>query len=500
MEDAASMAAGQASERWSKFSLILLLLLTALAYLPSLGGGFLNWDDPWLLESNQSLQHPSLRVLWAIWTDFSLPTRLTFGAEYLPLRDTSHLIEAWLTGISPAPLRIVNLSIYLGVLVVVHRVMRAVLRSKVSALLATAAFALHPVHVESVAWLAGRKDLLAMLFASLALQAYATRRGRVVFWTSFWFLLAMLSKSMSIALPGLLPLFDIWGKRRPNYRAICASFLAVVLIIPLHLYVGRLVGMTQRYTSGGISTALATMGPVWGRYVGVSLWPLNCSLVHEVPTRTGWGLSPMLGYFVVAVAVAIALHQWFKRRPQLLVAVGFFLVPLLPVSQLIVPLQNKMADRYLWWSVLALCVFLVWLVERWPRFGALVSIVFLAFWLTVTTGRAALFGDSALAFADATRKTTSNGVAPYQLAMALDEQGATERARDAFEEVWRRTHGKDETSRRATNNLARLEARQGNFARAEWILRRGLQYFPNDPVMQGNLAKVLAKSALARER
>ena len=199
-------------------------------------------------------------------------------------------------------------------------------------------------------------------------------------------------------------------------------------------------------------------------------------------------------------AVAIAVHQWRRNRPQLLVAMGFFLVPLLPVSQIIAPLQNRMADRYLWWSVWALCVFLVRLVERWPRFGASLSSAFLLFWLTVTAERAALFGDSALAFADATTKTNKSGIAPYQLAMALDEQGATERARDAFEEVWRRTRGRDETSRRATNNLARLEARQGNLARAEWVLRRGLQYFPNDPVMQGNLVKVLAKQALARER
>ena len=339
-----------------------------------------------------------------------------------------------------------------------------------------------------------------MLFASLAMHAYATRHSRVVFWTAFWFLLAMLSKSMSVALPVLLPLFDIWGERRPNHRAICASFLAVVSVMPLHLYVGHLVGMSQRYTSGGISAALATMGPVWVRYVGVLLWPLNCSLVQEVPTRTSWGIGPLLSYFVVVAAVVIAMRQWRMRRPQLLVAVGFFLVPLLPVSQLIAPLQNKMADRYLWWSVIALSVFLVWLVERWPRFGAVVSLMFLVFWLTVTAERAALFGDSALAFSDATSKTTNSGVAPYQLAMALDEQGATDRAREAFEEVWRRTRGRDETSRRATNNLARLEARQGNLARAEWVLRRGLQYFPNDPVMQGNLVKVLAKQALARER
>jgi hypothetical protein len=486
------------SERWVRLGPILLLLLTALAYLPSLGGGFLNMDDPWLLESNRMLHHPSWGALWAVWTDLSLPRRLTFGAEYLPLRDTSHLIEACLTGISPLPLRLVNLSLYLGVIVVVYRLLRTVLQIEVSALLVTAVFALHPVHVESVAWLAGRKDLLAMLFAALAMHAYATRRQRALFWTPFWFLLAMLSKSMSVALPLLLPLFDIWAKKRPNFKVIGASLIAVAMTMPIHLYVGHLVGMTQPHES--VSGALATMGPVWLRYIGVLLWPRGCSLVHEVPTSNGWGFIAVLGNLCVAVIGVLAVQHWRAKRPQWLLAMGFFLIPLLPVSQIIAPLQNKMADRYLWWSVIALGVVLLQLTKNWPRVGIIVCLTFLGFCLAVTAERASLFGNSALAFADATRKTSHNGVAPYQLAMALEAQGDNEPAREAYEEVWRRTQGCNDTARRATNNLARLEARQGNLDRAEWVLRRGLQHFPSDPVMQGNLAKVKAKQQLAVEQ
>ncbi len=490
---ATKLPAKRSSEWWVRLCLILLLLLTVLAYLPSLGGGFLNMDDPWLLESNRVLQHPSWRGLWAIWTDFSLPCRLRFGAEYLPLRDTSHLIEAWLTGISPLPLRLVNLSLYLGAIVVVFRLMRAALQHELSALLVAAVFALHPVHVESVAWLAGRKDLLAMLFAALAMHAYASRRSHALFWTPFWFLLAMLSKSMSVALPLLLPLFDLWGKRRPDFKVIGASLFAVLAIMPIHLYVGQMVGMTQPSESGNVSSAFITMGPVWLRYIGVLLWPLSCSLVHEVPIRTAWGPLAILSNLLIAVSVVLAVHQWRAKRPILLLTLGFFLIPLLPVSQLIAQLQNKMADRYLWWSVLSLGVVLLQLAKYLPRLGATVCLIFLGFCLAVTVERASLFGDSALVFADATRKTTYSGVAPYQLAMALEAQGDVEPARNAFEEVWRRTQGKDDASRRATNNLARLEARQGNLDRAEWVLRRGLQYFPNDPVMQENLAKVKAK-------
>jgi hypothetical protein len=497
---AAKMDSMRASDRWVRLAPILLLLLTAFAYLPSLGGGFLNMDDPWLLESNRMFQHPSWRALWAIWSDFSLPCRLRFGAEYLPLRDTSHLVEAWLTGILPLPLRVVNLSLYLGAIVVVHRLLRTVLEAALSALVVTAVFALHPVHVESVAWIAGRKDLLAMLFAALAMHAYAARRSQALLWTPFWFLLAMLSKSMSVALPLLLPLFDIWGKRRPNFRVIGASLLLVAAVMPVHVYVGHLVGMTQPHESGGTLRVLATMGPVWLRYIGVLLWPLNCSLIHEVPTNNGWGLVPVLGNLLLVVAAALAVQQWRAKRPQLLLILGFFLVPLLPVSQLIAELQNKMADRYLWWSVLALGVMLLQLIQCWPRLGALVVLIFLGFCLAVTAERASLFGNSALVFADASRKTSHSGIAPYQLAMALEAQGDIEPARSAFEEVWRRTQGKDDTARRATNNLARLEAREGNLERARWVLQRGLRYFPNDPVMQGNLSKVKAKQLAAQHQ
>ena len=496
-DPATNVASERAGKRWVRLGPIVLLLLTSFAYFPSLGGGFLNLDDPWLLQSNPMYQHPSWHALGSIWTDLSLPCRLRFGAEYLPLRDTSHLIEACLTGISPLPLRLVNLSIYLGTIIVAYRLMRTVLQCEKSALLVGALFALHPVHVESVAWLAGRKDLLAMLFSALAMHAYATRRSRAVFWTPFWFLLAMLSKSMSGALPLLLPLFDIWGKRRPHFGAMGASLLVVASIMPIHIYVGHLVGMTQPHAD--ISTVLATMGPVWLRYVGVLLWPLSCSLVHEVPTRSSWSAAAVLGYVLIAITVILAARQWRARRPNLVLALGFFFIPLMPVSQLIAQLQNKMADRYLWWSVLALGVVLLQLARQWPRLGTVVCLTFLGFCLAVTAGRASQFGDSALVFADATRKTSQSGIAPYQLAMALDARGAIEPARSEFEEVWRRTQGQDDSARRATNNLARLEAREGNLARAESVLRRGLRFFPNDPKMQDNLAKVMAKQQLAAE-
>lgn len=476
--------------------LLLLLFTVALTYWPSLAGGYLNWDDPWLIRDNPFLTQPSLSNLRAIWTDLSMSTRVALGAEYLPLRDTSHWLEALVFGLHPWSLRLVSLAIYLCCIVCVHGLLSAALPSPKLALLATACFALHPLHVESVAWLAGRKDVLAMLFVALALSAYV-RRGRYELLTALWFFLAMLSKSMSVTLPLLLPLFDLWMGRRPHYRTVLVSLSAVAVVMPLHLIVGRLVNMTSALPGGNVSSALATMAPVWWRYLGILLWPTSCSLVHDVPTRLHWQWLTFLSYAGWAALFAGA-WIWWRRRQEVwgLVALGFFWLPLLPVTQLLAPLQNRMADRYLWWSVLAVSSLAVALVRSLPRAGSAVTSLFLFSCVLLTTERAWLFRTSARVFADATAKTSESGMAPYQLAMALENEGKVAEARAAYEEVWRRTAGRDELSRRASNNLARLEARQGQLDRAEAVLRRGLAFFPNDPKLQRNLAKVLAKKEL----
>ena len=90
-----------------------MLVTTVLAYLPSLAGGWLNWDDPWLVRDNPLLAQARWSDLWTILTDLSRPTRLALGAEYLPLRDLSYLFESRFFGLSPAVLRIDNLLIYL---------------------------------------------------------------------------------------------------------------------------------------------------------------------------------------------------------------------------------------------------------------------------------------------------------------------------------------------------------------------------------------------------
>src|SRR5437762_2011459 len=134
-----------------------LALAVIAVYAASLRGGFLNYDDDWLIENNPVLRRSG--ALRAIWTDLGPDTRQQLGAEYLPVRDTLMWLEVRLVGVDPHALRVVSLLLYLAAVLLLRAYLRATLpRAGVPAAVAELAaflFALHPVHVESVAWLAG---------------------------------------------------------------------------------------------------------------------------------------------------------------------------------------------------------------------------------------------------------------------------------------------------------------------------------------------------------
>lgn len=477
----------------SRHTAWLFALVLALAYLPSLSPNFLNWDDPWLIVHNPLLVQPSVHALGAMWTDFSRDTRLALGAEYLPLRDTSLWIEAHLWGLHALPMRLTNLAIYIGAALFMRAALLRTLESRLAAEGAAWLFALHPVHVESAAWLAGRKDVLALLFVAAALREHAGTAARRVWLVPLLLLAAELSKAVSVTAIALLLAQDLLARRRFDIRlyagvaAVAAAGAATVLLV------GQRVAMIQPLIGGSRLATAATMGPVWLRYLALSFVPVHLSLVHDVPIRTAWTATGVLGYAVLVAWAAVGVWQQRRGRPLAAASFLWFVAPLVPVSQVLFPLQNLMADRYLLLSVMGPCLLLAVGAARNPRVGAPALGVAAALLSGVTAERASLFADSVDAFLDATQKTGSTLIAPYQLAYALEERGDYPNAIRYYREVLRRMREPEETGRRATNNLARALVRHKHLHEAELVLERGRKLWPDDPKMLGNLAKVLAR-------
>jgi hypothetical protein len=486
-------------ERW--LPLVLAFFVIA-CYLPSLSGGFLNWDDPWLIEENPMLERTGFGVLTTVFLDLSQKTRLVLGAEYLPLRDLSLWLDVQLFGKNAQAMRLTQLALYLAAVLFFRAALRRTLPTKLGAELAAFVFALHPLHVESAAWLAGRKDVLSLLFLGAALFVHAgQQRGKLrLVLVPLLLLCAHLSKSMSVIALGLLLAQDLLLRRRPELVLYLSAAGVAVASFLVHHHVGGIVGMTGSPVGGSRFAAAATMGPVFLRYAGLLVWPPSASLVHDVPTRTHFDALSIASYAVFVIWAGIAL--WFmlrRKEPRPLAALLWFSAPLVPVSQVLFPLQNLMADRYLWLSVMALALALGWLAELRPK--VLAPAVALATLLlsAATSARASLFADSREVFADATHKTTRSGVAPYMMAKAHEDASEDALAIASYELVLSRVRGNDEIARRATNNLARLYARHGRLSDAEVVLVRGRELWPHDPKVARNLVKVRVKQGLALE-
>lgn len=514
--------------RLDRYGALGLALALVVVYVASLRGGFLNYDDPWLIEQNPLLRRSGLDALLALWTDRGEATRLILGAEYLPVRDTSLWLEARLWGLSPHALRATNLVLYVAAALVFRAYLRRALpREPVLAEVTAWLFALHPVHAESAAWLAGRKDVLALLFMGLALWCYAgptagaspTEAGvddsgaartpepgsamgpvaSVRPWDAWraWaavplVLLACLSKGVAVVTPLLFVVHDLLVGRRPRFGLVGASLGAALGVLSLHVQVGRTMGMLAALPGGGRMAAVASMGPAWLEYLGRAFVPVGLSVSHEVPDRSATDLLGWLAYVPWTALLGLAL--WRARRGSRLelAALLWFAVALAPTSQILAPLQNRMADRYLLAPVLGPCLLAASLLLRLGRRRAVVVAAVVTSWGFLSAERANLFADSVRLWSDAVEKTTRSQ-APYQLGMALRERGDDRAAEQAFRLAILRSGPGDETGRRAINNLSVLLGANGRHGEALALLAEAVRRFPMDPRVLNNLAELTAR-------
>jgi tetratricopeptide (TPR) repeat protein len=488
--------------RWiAAISIVALVALVVVAYAPSLSGQWLDYDDGWLIRDNRILGDASPAALLTVFTDVSRATRHVLGAEYLPVRDLSVWLELRTFGASPWPMRAVSLAIYAAACALLLVWAR---RTPGVPVLAVWLFALHPVHVESAAWLAGRKDVLALFFTAAALCAWSSERaGLRRLLAPLLVALACFSKAMSVIVPCLFLAHDLLARRRSDRGALALAGAVAVFAAVVHAQVGATVSMYATLPGGSRLSAIATMAPVFWRYVALSVGVVQPSLAHAVPPRTPADPLAILALVGLVALVAGATWAWRRgeRRPAF--ALLWFCAALLPVSQVLAPLQNRMADRYLFVAVLGPCVIVAALVEglalRAHRVLApVLRVALVVACLAVTVPYAALFADPVACFADLTVRAPWSSLGPYQAAMALESRGRLDVAEGGFREALRREGGGTVGGRRAANNLALLLARTGRRDEAIAILRRARRESPPDAKVLHNLASLL-DDAGARE-
>ncbi|MFO0625815.1 MAG: tetratricopeptide repeat protein [Polyangiales bacterium] len=483
--------------RW--MPLALSLAVVAL-YAPSLTAPFLSYDDPWLVTDNPVLRDAAGSALRAIWTRFDLDTRMVLGAEYLPVRDTFAWLVARVAGLSPLPHRAAQLGVYLGAVLALRAWLRRVLPARPGVAEVTAwLFALHPAHVSSVAWVAGTKDALSLLFLALALDTHARaprgRPGAAAALTA----LACLSKGTSVVAPALLVASDLLARRRVAWRAVAASGAVALASVAAQLSVGRVVHMIAEPLGRTFAERVASMAPVALRYVQLSLLLERPCIAREVAPRAVTDPLAWASLAVIVAVTAAAAVMWRRGHRLPLVAVGLFAAGLAPVSQVLAPLQNRMADRYLLVAVLGPCLAAAALLDRlaWRRAVAAAAVVTAA---ALSALHVAQFSDEAWLWSDAMARTRGP-LAPYQLAHLLRARGDLAGTERMLRETLARDAMSTPASASAATNLSQLLAVSGRADEAIALLRRAIVASPGNPRARFNLASLLhARGEVAEAR
>jgi tetratricopeptide (TPR) repeat protein len=483
-----------------------LVLATSLAYGPALRGGFV-WDDDGYVTENPLLVAPDgLRRIWLSPTEIHPP-------QYYPLTYTTLWLERRLWGLEPRGYHLTN--------VVLHTTNALLLWALLARLavpcawLAAAVFALHPVHVESVAWVTERKNVLSGAFALAAALVYLRARPRSGAWgptlAALLFLGAMLSKSVVCTLPGALLVVAWWQRGRIVRRDVGGVLPMLVVAVPL-----ALLTVWMERTRGG------AVGPDWdltlvervlvaGRalwfYLGKLVWPRDLAFTYPRWTIDS-GVAWQWAFPVAAVAVAAALHLLRGRlgRGPLAAALYFggTLLPALGFFNLYPMRYSFVADHFAYLASIgpiALAAALATRVTGALRGGAGRAVAtggaaaLLLALGTLTWERSRVYESRETLWRDTLAKNPGAWLAHNNLGAELFARGDTEGALAHYREALRLRPDAAEAQNNAGNALLRL----GKTADAVAHYREALRLRPVYAEAHTNLGLALAADGRSDE-
>ena len=328
-----------------------------------------NWDDPLYVSANPDVQSVSLANLRDLFTS-------TYAGNYAPVQMLSYMADDWLWNGRPAGFILVNVLLHglNGSLFCVW--LRRIGMPGGLALLAALLFTVHPVQVESVAWISQRKTLLAMTFFLGALCCYhvyareAARRWTLFVCCLLFFTLALLSKAVVVILPAVLLLYDLTLRpASPPLRIVLAEKVPFLL---LSLFAVRVTTLSQGgaildgYHGGSLWTTVLTMLPVYRDYLVNLAWPLKLSAIYLENLKFAIDVEVLVSAgLLLATWATLWLFPPESRRSASFWLTLFFL-GLAPVSQ-IIPMMTLMNDRYLYFPLLGFSVYLLLLLQSLAR-------------------------------------------------------------------------------------------------------------------------------------
>ena len=461
---------------------LLLAFITLLVYLPATSYQFINFDDPLYVTNNPVVQN-GLTWVGIKWAFMGMHV-----GNWHPLTWLSHMADCDLFRLNPAGPHLINIlfhSVNAGLLFAL--LFRLTNKLGPSAFVA-ALFAWHPLHVESVAWISERKDVLSTFFALLTLLSYARyvqkrseSRGRVSsvsmashaldprpstreFWLAlFFYVLALLSKPMPVTLPMVMLLLDYWPLNRfENYKLKITNAtntkpstlnfqLSIILEKwPFFLLAAASCAITFLAQRGTAISSLARV-PLSIRlentltaYVGYlwkMIWPLDLGIFYPLRAPIAWQLIAESAFVLMGISIIV----WLERRfcPWLIVGWLWFLITLLPAIGLVQVGTQAMADRYSYFPLIGIFLAIAFSAQTLAaRFSflrtwlATAGVLIAVACLMLTERQLHYWHDSETLFTH-TLEVEQSETAHACLGIALEDHNRTTEALTQFLMAWR---------------------------------------------------------------
>ena len=422
-----------------------LAIVTIAAFYRLLASDFVNFDDPdYVTENRHVLAGPSPQsIAWAL--------TATDSANWHPLTWLSHMVDARLFGLDAGRHHLTSLLIHVANVVVLFllfvRMTGAVWRSALAACL----FAIHPLHVESVAWIAERKDVLSTLFWLLTTLAWVhwlesktvARYALVV----ALFAAGLMAKPMLVTLPFTLVLLDYWPlKRAPLWTLLRekAPLFAMSLASCLVTFAAqRTGGAVQSLVNVPFVDRLANSVLTYAGYLGKTLWPASLAVFYPYSESTVANGAVITSALVLAVATAIVLRL-AGSAPYLVFGWLWYLGTLVPVIGLVQIGSQSMADRYTYVPLVGIFVGAAWglaelaSISRGAKLAVAGGVAAILGGLFVATRlQAAHWSDSKALFEHALAVTEDNWLAHANLGIELAARGRKDDAIRHYREAVR---------------------------------------------------------------
>ena len=466
-------------------------MLTIAAYGASLGNGLTSYDDDVYVTANPHVQHglSAESIRWAFTT--------RRAANWHPLTWISHIVDWSLWGPRPWGHHLTSLVLHAANAVLLFLILSRLTSDAWPSALVAALFAVHPLHVESVAWVAERKDVLSTTLWLAAIGAYARYAGapkpRRMALVAAFMALALLSKPMAVTLPLTLLLLDVWPLRRTGegWRRLVGEKLPLVLIAAASgvatLRAQRAGGAMASWTSFPLAERVGNALWSYTAYLGQTILPRRLAAFYPHAPVPAWKLAT-----AALVLAAISALAFRLRRSHPFFAVGWlwYLVTLLPVIGIVqVGLQAR-ADRYTYVPLIGIFVMIAWSVPAAMRRRATVAATAVVLALAVVArAQAAVWKDSETLFAHALAVAGESATAHVDYGAAVEESGRIDEALTHYE----RAVALDPGSRPAHNRIAGILARRGRLDEAADHYLDVLRRIPDDPETLSNYGIVLAK-------